>query len=54
MLFLQYLFNGFTEKKKYEIEFELENAEKTILLKKGEELNNFIDKIHGKQKFQIN
>ena len=42
--FLQYLFNGFTEKKKYEIEFELENAEKTILLKKGEELNNFIDK----------
>ena len=40
---LQYLFNGFTEKKKYEIHFKLEQEKNNILLQKGDELNNFID-----------
>ena len=40
---LQYLFNGFTEKKKYEIKFGLEKNKTNILLQKGNELNNFID-----------
>ena len=40
---LQYLFNGFTEKKKYEIKFGLEKNKINILLQKGNELNNFID-----------
>ena len=31
---LQYLFNGFTEKKKYEIQFDLEKEKNDILLKK--------------------
>ena len=49
---LQYLFNGFTEKKKYEINFDLEPEKKAILLQKGEDLSNFIDE--WKQKFLIN
>ena len=40
---LQYLFNGLSEKKKYEVKFGLDNNKTNILLKKGEELNNFID-----------
>ena len=40
---LQYLFNGFTEKKKYEVKFGLEKNKTNILLQKGNELNNFID-----------
>ena len=40
---LQYLFNGFTEKKKYEIQFNLDDKENDILLQKGDELNTFID-----------
>ena len=40
---LQYLFNGFTEKKKYEVKFGLDNKKTNILLQKGDELNNFID-----------
>ena len=40
---LQYLFNGFTEKKKYEIHFDLEPKKNNILLQKGDELNVFIE-----------
>ena len=40
---LQYLFNGFTEKKKYEIHFKLEPEKNNILLQKGDDLTNFID-----------
>jgi len=40
---LQYLFNGFTEKKKYEVKFGLEKNKTNILLQKGNELNNFIE-----------
>ena len=51
---LQYLFNGFTEKKKYEVKFNLENNKTNILLKKGNELNNFIDEWKTKISNQLN
>ena len=34
---LQYLFNGFTEKKKYELQFNLEKEKNDVLLQKGDE-----------------
>lgn len=45
---LQYLFNGFTEKKKYEIKFNLEKEKNDILLQKGNELNTFIEEWKSK------
>ena len=55
---LQYLFNGFTEKKKYEIHFDLGNEKNNILLQKGDELKDFIDewklKISKQLKININ
>ena len=53
---LQYLFNGLTEKKKYEVKFNLEQNKKNILLKKGKELKDFIGdlKIKISQKLKIN
>ena len=40
---LQYLFNGFTEKKKYVLQFDLEKEKNDVLLQKGDELTNFIE-----------
>ena len=40
---LQYLFNGFTEKKKYEINFSLEPEKTVVLLQKGNDLDNFVN-----------
>ena len=51
---LQYLFNGFTEKKKYEIKFDLENKKNEILLQKGDELNKFIEEWKNKISNQLN
>ena len=45
---LQYLFNGFTEKKKYEIQFDLGTEKNSILLQKGDELNYFIEEWKSK------
>ena len=51
---LQYLFNGFIEKKKYEIKFDLENKKNEILLQKGDELNKFIEEWKNKISNQLN
>ena len=51
---LQNLFNGFIEKKKYEIKFNLENEKDAILLQKGEELNKFIEEWKDKISNQLN
>ena len=45
---LQYLFNGFTEKKKYQIKFNLNKEKNDILLQKGNELNTFIEEWKSK------
>ena len=37
---LQYLFSGLTEKKKYEISFDLGPVKNGILLQKGDELDD--------------
>ena len=56
--FLQYLFSGLTEKKKYEILFDLGSIKNNILCKKDNELNNFIKewklKISNKLNININ
>ena len=51
---LQYLFNGFTEKKKYEIQFNLNKDKNEILLQKGDELTYFIDEWKNKISSQLN
>ena len=51
---LQYLFNGFTEKKKYEIKFNLKNEKDAILLQKEDELNKFIEEWKNKISNQLN
>ena len=51
---LQYLFNGFTEKKKYEIQFNLGKKKDDILLQKGDELNDFIEEWKKKISNQLN
>ena len=45
---LHYLFSGFTEKKKYEINFDLEPEKTVVLLQKGNELDNFKDEWESK------
>ena len=50
---LQYLFNGFTEKKKYVLQFNLEKKN-DILLKKGDELTDFIEEWKQKISNQLN
>ena len=51
---LQYLFSGLTEKKKYEISFDLGPAKNGILLQKGEELDDFVDEWKQKISKQLN
>ena len=51
---LQYLFNGFTEKKKYELQFNLEKEKNDVLLQKGDELTKFIDEWKQKISEQLN
>ena len=51
---LQYLFNGFTEKKKYELQFNLAKEKNDVLLKKGDELTKFIDEWKQKISEQLN
>ena len=53
---LQYLFNGFTEKKKYKINFDVSPDKTNLLLKKGNELKLFIQewKLKISKKLNIN
>ena len=51
---LQYLFNGFTEKKKYELQFNLEKEKNDVLLQKGDELTKFIEEWKHKISERLN
>ena len=51
---LQYLFNGLTKKKKYEIQFNLAKEKEEILLQKGDELTYFIEEWKNKISSQLN
>ena len=51
---LQYLFSGLTEKKKYEISFDLGPVKNGILLQKGDKLNEFVDEWKQKISKQLN
>ena len=51
---LQYLFSGLTEKKKYEIYFELGPEKNNVLLQKGNELNDFIEEWKQKISSKLN
>ena len=51
---MQYLFNGFTEKKKYELQFNLEKEKNDVLLQKGDELTKFIEEWKHKISERLN
>ena len=51
---LKDLFSGLTEKKKYEISFDLGPVKNGILLQKGDELNDLVDEWKQKISKQLN